>query len=59
MEAPQKIKVKIVKETRSRITIFLPTVNRKMHVLKNDFHERVEDGLYEVMNEEMLEEDKD
>lgn len=54
-----KIKVKIVKETRSRITIFLPLVNRKMHVPKKDFYARVEQGLYDVINEEMLEEDDD
>ncbi len=59
MQKPGKIQVKIVKETRSRVTIFLPTVNRKMHVPKSDFYERVENGLYEVLNEEMLEEDED
>lgn len=53
-----QIKVRIVKETRSRVTIFLPTVNREMHVPKKDFYDRVESGVYEIMNEEMLEEDE-
>ena len=50
--AKRSIKVKKIKETKSRVTIHLLTVNRKMHVPKKDFKKRVESGLYEVVNAE-------
>lgn len=52
----RSIKVKKIKETKSRVTIHLMTVNRKMHVAKKDFKKRVESGLYTVINAEPEEE---
>lgn len=57
--ANRSIKVKKIKETKSRVTIHLMSVNRKMHVPKKDFKKRVESGLYEVINEEPKEESEE
>ena len=54
--AQRSIKVKKIKETKSRVTIHLMTVNRKMHVPKKEYNKRVESGLYDVINEENDEE---
>lgn len=43
------IKVKVVKETSSRITLHFLGLNRKMPVSKEEFEKRVESGLYEVV----------
>lgn len=48
----RSIKVRKIKETKSRVTIHLMTVNRKMHVAKKDYNARVESGLYDVVNAE-------
>ncbi len=48
----RSIKVRKIKETKSRVTIHLMTVNRKMHVAKKDYKARVESGLYDVVNAE-------
>jgi hypothetical protein len=50
--AERSIKVRKIKETKSRVTIHLMTVNRKMHVAKKDYKARVESGLYDVVNAE-------
>jgi len=50
--AERSIKVRKIKETKSRVTIHLMTVNRKMHVAKKDYKARVKSGLYEVVNAE-------
>ncbi len=50
--AERSIKVRKIKETKSRVTIHLMTVNRKMHVAKKDYNARVESGLYDVVNAE-------
>ncbi|GEM_PF-761641 len=55
----RSIKVRKIKETKSRVTIHLMTVNRKMHVAKKDYKSRVESGLYEVVNAEPEEEKED
>ena len=48
---PQRsIKVKIVKETTSTVTVHFMTLNRKMPVPRKDFEKRVKSGLYEVVN---------
>lgn len=50
---PQRsIKVKIVKETSSTVTVHFMTLNRKMPVPRKDFEKRVKSGLYEVVNAE-------
>ncbi len=50
---PQRsIKVKIVKETSSTVTVHFMTLNRKMPVPRKDFEKRVKSGLYEVVNTE-------
>jgi len=43
------IKVKVVKETASKVTLHFLTLNRKMPVTKEEFKQRVENGLYEVV----------
>lgn len=55
----RSIKVRKIKETKSRVTIHLMTVNRKMHVAKKDYNARVESGLYEVVNAEPEEEEEE
>ncbi|MCB9080891.1 MAG: hypothetical protein H6555_04170 [Lewinellaceae bacterium] len=54
MEA-RSIKVKIVRETSNTITIKLLSLNRDMPVPRKEFMARMEDGLYEVINPEVLE----
>ncbi len=58
MQGTSQINVRVIKETRSRVTIFIPTVNREMHVPKKEFFDRVESGVYNILNEEILEEDE-
>lgn len=52
----RSIKVKIMKETKGRITLKLMSLNRKMPVEKATFMERVEMGIYDVINPEILDE---
>ena len=47
----RSIKIRKIKETKSRVTIHLVSVNRKMHVAKKDYKKRVESGLYEVVSD--------
>lgn len=49
--ADRSIKIRKIKETKSRVTIHLVSVNRKMHVPKKDYKKRVETGLYEVVSD--------
>lgn len=51
----RSIKVKIVRETSNTITIKLLSLNRDMPVPRKEFMARVEEGLYEVINPEVLE----
>ncbi len=46
----RSIKVKVLKETSSTITVHIMSLNRKMPVPRKDFEKRVESGLYEVVN---------
>ena len=46
----RSMKVKVIKETSSTVTVHFMTLNRKMPVPRKDFEERVENGLYEVVN---------
>ena len=50
--AARSIKVKIIKETSSTVTIKMISLNRKMPVPKEDFEKRVKQGLYEVVGQE-------
>ncbi|MDX1667536.1 MAG: hypothetical protein R3350_09915 [Saprospiraceae bacterium] len=52
------IKIKVVKENNSTVTVHFMTLNRKMPVPRKDFEERVESGLYEVVNEDNMAESK-
>ena len=45
----RSINVKVVKETKSKVTIKFCSLNRKMPVSRNEFNERVESGLYNVI----------
>ncbi len=47
----RSIKVKIIKETSSTVTIKLMSLNRKMPVPRAEFEKRVESGMYEVINQ--------
>lgn len=51
----RSIKVKVLKETKSKVTIKFMSLNRKMPVPKEEFEARVEEGVYDVVNPEMLE----
>ena len=44
------IKVRIIKETRSKVNLHFLSLNRTIPVPKKDFNERVESGLYEVVS---------
>jgi len=47
---PQRsMKVKVIKETSSTVTVHFMSLNRKMPVPRKDFEKRVESGLYEVV----------
>ena len=54
----RSIRVKILKETSKTVTIRFMTLNRKMPVPRQDFEKRVENGLYEIVRDYELEEDK-
>lgn len=43
------MKVKVVKETSSTVTVHFMSLNRKMPVPRKDFEKRVKSGLYEVV----------
>lgn len=45
----RSIKVRIIKETSNTVTVYMVGLNRKMPVPKAEFDERVESGLYEVV----------
>lgn len=53
----RSIKVKVVKETSSTVTIKLMSLNRKMPVPREDFEKRVKQGLYEVVGGEDVDAD--
>ncbi len=52
----RSIKVKIIKETSSTVTVKFLSLNRKMPVPRKEFEQRVEEGLYEVVNPSVGEE---
>ena len=54
----RSIRVKILKETSKTVTVRFMTLNRKMPVPRQDFEKRVENGLYEIVGDYELEEDK-
>ncbi|MEM8528546.1 MAG: hypothetical protein AAGG68_28165 [Bacteroidota bacterium] len=52
----RSINVKVEKVNSGTVTIKLMSVNRKMPVKKDKFLEEVENGTYNVLNPQMLEE---
>ncbi|MCO6492192.1 MAG: hypothetical protein J5I98_27490 [Phaeodactylibacter sp.] len=54
----RSIRVKILKETSKTVTIRFMTLNRKMPVPRQDFEKRVKNGLYEVVGDYEMAEDK-
>jgi len=57
--ANRSINVKVEKVNSGTVTIKLMSVNRKMPVKKDKFLEEVENGTYNVLNPQMLEEIKE
>lgn len=59
------IKVKIVKESKEKLTILMLATNRAMPVKRAEFEERLAEGLYEVVgaapkpNEDEAEDEKE
>ncbi len=47
----KSLKVRVIRETSSNVTLYFTALNRKMPVPKNVFMERVEQGLYEVVGD--------
>ncbi len=45
----RSIKVRVVSETSTKVTLFFVALNRKLPVSKSDFEMRVKSGLYEVI----------
>ena len=45
----RSIKVRVIKETANKVTVLLLSLNRQMPVKKDEFKQRVESGLYEVV----------
>ena len=43
------IRVKIIKESKEKLTVMMLATNRAMPVKRDDFEERVASGLYEVV----------
>ena len=43
------MKVKVIKENANRVTIKLILANTKMPVSRDEFEQRVKDGVYEVV----------
>lgn len=46
----RSIKVKVLKESPSTVTIRFMSSNSRMPVGKNEFEKRVKDGVYEVVD---------
>lgn len=51
----RSIKVKIIKETSSTVTVKFVSLNRKMPVPRPEFEERVKTGVYEVIQPKVTE----
>lgn len=47
----RSIKIRVLKENSSKVTIHLVSANRKMVVPKEKFLQHVKSGLYEIMND--------
>lgn len=46
----RSIKVEVLKETKTKVTILFRNLNRKMVISKEKFIERIELGEYDVLN---------
>ena len=51
------IKVRVVKQTPRFVTIKLMSANSRMPLPKDEFHKRLNQGVYDVVNEEVLAKD--
>ena len=47
----RSIKIRVLKENTSKVTIHLVSANRKMVVPKEKFLQHVKSGLYDIVNE--------
>lgn len=47
----RSIKIRVIKESSRKITIYLESTNRKMLVPKEKFLKNVKSGLYEITND--------
>ncbi len=45
----RSINIKVVKESKSKITIKFVSLNRDMPVSREEFQERVDSGLYKIV----------
>lgn len=46
----QPLKVRILKENSTKVTVYFLALNRKMPVPKDVFEERVQNGTYQVLS---------
>lgn len=47
----RSLKVRVIKENSSKVTLFFVALNRKMPIPKKTFEERVASGEYEVIGD--------
>ena len=47
----RSLKVRIIKENSSKVTVYFLALNRKMPIPRAEFDERVAQGMYEVVND--------
>ena len=52
----RSLKVRVIKENSSKVTLYFIALNRKMPIPKQVFEERVASGEYEVVGEPQKEE---
>lgn len=45
----RSLQVKVLKETKNRVTLHFVALNRKMPVSREEFETRVDKGLYKVV----------
>ena len=45
----RSLKVKVLKETKNRVTLHFVALNRKMPVSREEFEHRVERGMYQIV----------
>lgn len=50
MLQPHALKVRIIKENANRVTLHFISLNRQMPVSREEFEQRVAQGVYQVLN---------